>query len=131
MRKSVLASLLLIVIGVLSAATHAQSYLGTWTGTWEGMGSSGGFELTLEKGAEGPTGKVTVTGEPAYSAATKTLKIDDNKLTASYDFTPDPSLEVLLAAAIDGDTLKGTWIARTKADSAEVASGTWTVKQKK
>jgi hypothetical protein len=73
---------------------------------------------------------VVVTGEPAYSAATKTLKIDGNKLTASYDFPPDPSLEVVLAAAFEGDTLKGTWIVRTKADGGEVASGTWTVKKK-
>jgi hypothetical protein len=130
MRKSVLASLLLVALTVFSAGTEAQSYLGTWTGTWEGMGSSGGFELTLEKGNESPTGKVTVTGEPAYSAAIKTLKIDSNKLTASYDFPPDPSLEVLLAAAFEGDTLKGTWVARTKADSGEVASGTWTLKKK-
>jgi hypothetical protein len=130
MRKPVLALVLLVGFGVIAGAAQTPSYLGTWTGTWAGLGQSGAFELTLEKGTEGPTGKVVVTGEPAYSAATKTLKIDGNKLTASYDFPPDPSLEVVLAAAFEGDTLKGTWIARTRADGGEVASGTWTVKKK-
>ena len=62
---------------------------GTRTGTSEGSGS-GGFELTLEKGADGALrGSVSVTGEPTYKATLKTVALEGAVLTATYDFTPD------------------------------------------
>jgi hypothetical protein len=104
---------------------------GTWTGTWEGAGSGGGFELTLEQPKEGAlTGKVAVTGEPAYSAVFKSLSFDGKKLTASYDFPPDEAAEISLAATADGGKLTGTWAVVVKADKTEVASGSWTVTKK-
>ena len=103
----------------------------TWTGTWEGAGTSGGFELTLEQPKEGPlTGKVAVTGEPAYNAVFTSLSFDGKKLTASYDFTPDEAAEVSLAATADGNKLTGTWALVAKSDKTEVASGSWTVTKK-
>ena len=68
--------------------------LGTWTGTWEGSGS-GGFELTLEKGADGALrGSVSVTGEPTYKATLKTVALEGAVLTATYYSTPDDRAEV-------------------------------------
>jgi hypothetical protein len=108
----------------------AGDVAGVWTGTWEGGGGSGGFELTLEKTKDGPLGgRVSVTGEPTYTATLKTLSIADKKLSATYDFPPDESLEVVLAATIEGATAKGTWLARQKS-GGELASGTWTVTKK-
>ena len=102
--------------------------VGTWTGTWEGAGSSGGFELTLEHVKDGPlTGRVAVTGEPAYKAVFKSLAFDGKKLTGSYDFPPDEAAEVSLAATPDGNKLTGTWALVAKGDKTEVASGSWTV----
>jgi hypothetical protein len=104
---------------------------GTWTGTWEGAGSGGGFELTLEQVKDGPlTGRVSVTGEPAYKAVFKSLAFDGKKLTASYDFPPDEAAEISLAATADGNKLTGTWAVVVKADKTEVASGSWTVTKK-
>jgi hypothetical protein len=104
---------------------------GVWTGTWEGGGTgSGGFELTLEKGKDGALGgRVSVTGEPTYKATLKTLSIEGKALSATYDFPPDESMEVVLAATIEGGTAKGTWSARQKG-GGELASGTWTVTRK-
>jgi hypothetical protein len=105
--------------------------VGTWSGTWEGAGTNGGFELTLEQPKEGPlTGKVAVTGEPAYKAALKTLAFDGKKLTATYDFPPDESAEISIAATADGNKLTGTWVVVVKADKTEVATGSWTVTKK-
>ena len=74
---------------------------GTWTGTWDGAGT-GGFELTLEKGKDGKlAGQVSVTGEPTYKATLKTLKIEGQKMNASYDFPPDESAEVTLTAIFE------------------------------
>jgi len=58
--------LLLAAIGSYaqkSASDVPKEVLGTWSGGWEGMGQSGGFELTLEKGKDGGAGRVAVTGE--------------------------------------------------------------------
>jgi hypothetical protein len=128
---------LIVLLGVVS--THAQQrtdgaaagdLIGTWTGSWEGAGSSGGFELTLEKGKDGtPSGRVSVTGEPAYQAAIRTLAFEGKKLTATYDFPPDETMDVVLTATFDGETAKGLWSARQKG-GGELASGTWTVSRK-
>ena len=127
----------LFALSVITAAAQrtgtapADSAAGTWNGTWEGGGSSGGFELTLEKSSEGRLGgRVSVTGEPAYKAELKTAALEGNKLTATYDFPPEPSIEVSIAATIEGDTLKGTWLVREKGSGNEVAQGTFAVAKK-
>jgi hypothetical protein len=108
----------------------AEQYLGTWTGTWEGA-DSGGFEITLEKGADGALGgSVSVTGEPTYNAVLNTVSLEGAKLTATYDFTPDDRAEVALEATFDGDAATGTWVLREKASGSQAASGTWSVKRK-
>jgi hypothetical protein len=105
--------------------------LGTWTGSWEGAGSSGGFEIVLEKGKEDtPGGRVSVTGEPTYKATLKTVAFEGKKMTATYDFPPDDRMEIKLEAAFDGNAAKGTWSARAKSGGSEVVSGTWTVARK-
>ena len=129
--------LIVLLVGVVSTQAQQRSdgaaasdLTGTWTGAWEGAGSSGGFELTLEKGKDGsPVGRVSVTGEPAYKAAIRTLTFEGKKMTGTYDFPPDESMEVVLTATFDGETAKGLWSARQKA-GGEVASGTWTVSRK-
>jgi hypothetical protein len=135
--KRVWIVLFLMMLGAASAAqdkpannTPADLY-GSWSGSWEGMGQTGGFDLTLAKPADGSTGaRVAVTGEPAYQATIRTIAFEGKQMTAAYDFPPDDSLEIRLTATFDGDTAKGTWTARGKADGGELASGTWTVKRK-
>ena len=107
-----------------------EQFLGTWTGTWDGAGS-GGFELTLEKDKNGAIGgTVSVTGDPTYKATLKTLTFDGKRMTATYDFPPDPGGEVRLATTFDGNSAAGTWSLREKATGNEVATGGWTVKKK-
>ena len=135
MRKFFLC-LIVLLVGVVSTQAHqsggaaASDLLGTWNGTWEGAGSTGGFELTLEKGKDGSTaGRVSVTGEPAYKATIRTLTFEGKKMTATYDFPPDESMEVELTMTFDGNTAKGLWSARQKA-GGEIASGTLTLSRK-
>jgi hypothetical protein len=135
-RNAARVCLLLLALGASHTSAQQSSageqFLGTWAGTWELPGAgSGGFELTLEKGKEGAvTGKVAVTGDPAYTATIKTLTFDGPKMTALYDFPPDERAEVQLVAAFDGSAANGTWVLREKGGGAEVANGTWTVKKK-
>jgi hypothetical protein len=129
MLVSVLVSVL--VLGAIGSAAQ-NDFFGDWSGTWEGGGSGGGgFELTLEKGKDGaPTGKVSVTGEPTYKATLKTVAFDGPKMTATYDFPADDSIEIALAATFDGQSVKGTWTARGKNGGSEMLSGGWTCKKK-
>jgi len=112
-------------------AAAGEALLGTWTGSWDAAGSAGGFELILEKGKDGVIGgRVSVTGEPTYKATFKSLSFDGKKMSAKYDFPPDQGGEVLLDASFDGNTAKGTWSLREKANGNEVATGGWTVTRK-
>ena len=108
--------------------SSGEQFLGVWSGTWEGAGGSGGFELTLEKAKDATiAGKVSVTGEPTYKATFRTLSFDGAKMTAIYDFPPEPAAEVVLGSTFETSSAKGTWSLRQKGDSADVASGTWSV----
>ncbi len=136
-RSCVLLALVLFGATCLGAQTGGdkpptgEQFVGTWTGTWDGAGSSGGFELTLEKDTNGAvTGRVSVTGEPTYKAAFKTLSFNGNKMTAKYDFPADERGEVALAATFDGHKCTGTWSLREKGSDTEVVAGTWSVTKK-
>ena len=119
--------MLAVAVAGAARAQQSEDRTGKWTGTWDGAGT-GGFELVLEKNAEGVLGgRVSVTGEPAYNATLKTVSFNGSKMTATYDFPPDDSLEILLAAGFDGNTAKGTWTARQKSGGEVVATGGWTV----
>ena len=114
------------------SSTSGEEFVGVWSGGWEGAGSSGGFELTLEKGTERSViGKVSVTGEPTYKATFKALSFADKKMDAKYDFPPNEAdAEVVLTATFDGNKATGTWSLRAKANGTEVAAGTWSVTKK-
>ena len=107
-----------------------EGRLGTWAGTWDGAGT-GGFELVLERSAEGViVGRVAVTGEPAYKANFRTLTLEGNTIRASYDFPPDEAAEVVLAGSFESASAAGSWTLREKASGNAVISGGWTVTKK-
>ncbi len=122
---------LLIFGAVCSAAqrgtettSSGEEFVGVWSGHWDGAGSSGGFELTLEKGKDGVTGKVSVTGEPTYKANFKSVSFDGKKMSAKYDFPPSEEAEVVLALTFDAKNAKGSWSLQVRASGSEVAAGT-------
>jgi len=131
-RKRYCVWLWLFIFGALCSAAQrgaegastGEEFVGTWSGSWEGMGASGGFEVTLEKGKDGAvSGGVSVTGEPTYKARFTSLSFDGKKMTAKYDFTPEPAAEVVLTIVFDGNTAKGPWSLREKATGNEAATG--------
>ena len=79
--------------------------------------------MTLEAGKDGkPGGYVSVTGEPTYKATLKTLAFDGAKMTATYEFPPDPASRNL-AATFEGDAAKGTWSSRAAPSESASAPG--------
>jgi len=138
-RKRYCVWLWLFIFGALCSAAQrgaegastGEEFVGTWSGSWEGMGASGGFEVTLEKGKDGAvSGGVSVTGEPTYKARFTSLSFDGKKMTAKYDFTPEPAAEVVLTIVFDGNTAKGPWSLREKATGNEAATGSITMTKK-
>ena len=124
--------ILLALLFAAQPAADGDKYVGVWSGSWDGAGSGGGFELTLAHEKDKPlSGKVSVTGEPSYTATLASVTFDGAKMTAKYDFTPEPSAEVVLSATFDGDTATGSWSLREKGGGNEVASGGWKVKRGK
>jgi hypothetical protein len=121
----------LLLLGVASAsARQTADMLGTWSGSWEGAGSTGAFEIVLEKGSDGKTTGSVAVDNPAYKVALRTVTFDGPKMIADYDFPPDPQLEIRLTATFDGKKATGTWQARQKGAGTEVVAGTWTVAKK-
>jgi hypothetical protein len=135
MRKSWAVSILLIMFGIVGSAqrgtegaSNGGQFVGTWTGSWDSGTSSGGLELTLEKGKDGIVGgKVSVSGDPTYEAAFKALSFDGNKMTAKYDAPPDASAEVSVTATFEGSKANGTWTAQPRGTDNPPLTGTWTV----
>jgi len=140
MRKSIsitLAVLFSLCICSRASAEHFQAsadkqFTGAWAGTWEGGGGGGKIEVTIVKDEAGKfTGKVAVSTDGGdYTANLKSLAFEGNKMTAKYDFPPDEQGEVVLTATFDDASLKGGWSLRSKSDSTEMISGTWTASRK-
>lgn len=109
-----------------------DQFVGVWSGSWDGGGGGGGgFELTLERDKEkGLTAKVSVTGEPTYTATLSSVAFDGAKMTGKYDFPEDTSAEVVLTATFEDKAASGSWSLREKSTGNEVASGGWKVTRK-
>jgi hypothetical protein len=117
--------------GVAWQASATEQYAGMWSGTYDGSGA-GTFEMMLDKGRDGAmTGKVNVNGDAAnYSADLKSVAFEGAKMTAKYDFPPDPSAEIVMTATFEGTSAKGTWSLRPKGQNDEIASGSIAVTKK-
>jgi len=133
----------LLVVVLLAAMAHVDAqreggagaagerFVGAWSGSWEGGGGAGGLEFTLERDKDkGLIGKVAVTGEPTYNATFTSVTFDGAKMTAKYDYPPEPAAEVVLTATFEGNGATGAWLLREKGSGGEVSSGSWKVTRK-
>jgi hypothetical protein len=120
-----------LVVRSDAADSAAAQYTGKWAGTWEGAGGAGRFDLTLEVGSDGKlNGGVSVGSDTGdYTAKFASFTLVDNKLTAKYDYPPEPMAEIVLAATFENGKATGTWVMQAKGQDQAVANGTWTVKK--
>lgn len=136
MRKSlfVVLSLLCFCLAVLAQAQQTageKNLVGVWAGSWSG-GSSGSFEMTITKDADGKLGG-SITPKPeggeSYTASFKSVALAEGKVTMKMA-DPSDEVEITLEATLDGSALKGTYLVRVKADGNEVDRGTITASKK-
>lgn len=126
-----------ICLGLAIAPARAaddDQYLGTWSGTWAGAdGSSGHFQLNLERGSDGKlTGSIAVTqdggGGSDYTSKLKNAAFAGDKFTAAYE-PPDGQSEINMKGNFGSRAGDGEWSlgAKDKPSSPAVASGTWKI----
>ena len=101
---------LLVVIGGALAQSKA-GIAGTWAGhTFIGDGFRAEFILTVEKGAEGLTAKITSETGEVPDMTCRNVAFAENKLTFDIDFPDDMDVVLIsVGLVLDGDTLKGSW----------------------
>jgi len=101
---------LLVAIGTVFAQAKA-GVVGAWTGyAILGDGSRANFVLTVAKGDEGLTAKLTDETGAIPEIVCRNVAFAENKLTFDIDF-PN-GMEVVLvkiAVTLEGDSLKGFW----------------------
>jgi hypothetical protein len=105
--------------------------VGTWSGGWEG-GSTGKFEMTITKGADGKlTGSLTAhpTDGDGYTSKFKSVDVSGGKLTVKLA-DPDDEVEITIEGALDPTAMKGSYSVRSKGQGEQVDGGTWQAKKK-
>jgi hypothetical protein len=115
-------------------AADGDQYLGTWSGSWAGAdGSSGHFQLNLERGSDGKlTGSIAVSqdggGGSDYTAKLKNAGFAGDKFTAAYE-PPDGQSEINMKGTFGSKGGDGDWSlgAKDQPSSPAVASGTWKI----
>lgn len=113
-------------------AADGDQYLGTWSGTWAGAdGSSGHFQLNLERGGDGKiTGSIAVSqdggGGSDYTAKLKNAAFVSDQFTAAYE-PPDGQSEIHLKGTFGSTGGDGEWSLGAKDQPSNPAgpSGTW------
>ena len=115
-------------------AADGDQYLGSWSGTWAGAdGSSGHFQLNLERGSDGKlTGSIAVSqdggGGSDYTAKLKNAGFAGDKFTAAYE-PPDGQSDINMKGTFGAKGGDGEWSlgAKDQPSSPAVASGTWKI----
>jgi len=116
-------------------AADGDQYLGTWSGSWAGAdGSSGHFQLSLERGSDGKlTGSIAVSqdggGGSDYTSKLKNVGFAGDQFTAAYE-QPDGQSEIHMKGTFGSKGGDGDWSLGAKdqpASSPAVASGTWKI----
>jgi len=135
MRKKMFVSLIILIFGVGYVA-YAQSKsdadaTGTWSGSWTG-GSTGKFEMTIKKDAEGKL-SATLSGKPdqgeSYTIHSTSIESNGSKLTMNFE-GPDGEAVATVQAVIEGESMKGEYSIRSKAGGEEVDKGAFTAARK-
>jgi len=124
--------LCLAIPSIAADAVEGEQFVGVWLGTWEGGGAGGKFDVTLERGADGKlSGSVAVIADAGnYNTKFASLSFAGNKMTAKYEYPPEPQAEIVLTATFNTGDANGTWGLQPKGSTEAFASGTWTVKKK-
>ena len=115
-----------VTIGAVPSSKAAEDKLiGTWTGTWDGA-STGKYTMSIARDDAKKLGGTiqTVPDEGGgYTATFKSVVIDGDTVTISYDSPAGDATEIELEATTDGANIKGSWKALDPSSKTVSASG--------
>lgn len=139
MRIKLNTAVLLLLAGICfgvaatASAADADQYLGLWSGTWAGAdGSSGHFQLSLERGGDGKlTGSIAVSqdgGGSDYTSKLKNAAFAGDQFTAAYE-PPGGQAEIQMKGTFGSKGGDGEWSlgAKDQPSNPAMASGTWKI----
>jgi hypothetical protein len=119
-------------------AADGDPYIGIWSGTWEGQDSSGRFELTLKRDADGKiAGTILVNTDggstPDYTASLRNASFTGDKFSASYDPPGDNQGRIRMTGLFNLSGADGDWrlVSRDEPGRPSIANGNWKASKKK
>lgn len=115
--KKALWTLLVLTVALLALIGEAfaqdkPGVVGMWTGhTFLGDGSRAEFILTVDKGSEGLTAKITDEAGMIPEIICRDVTFADSKLIFDIDFPQGMDVVLIkVSLLLEGDTLKGSWV---------------------
>ena len=115
-----------VAIGAVQTSETAEDKVtGTWTGTWDGA-STGKYTMSIARDDAKKLGGTiqTVPDEGGgYTATFKSVAVDGDTVTISYDSPAGDAAEIQLVATTDGVNIKGSWKAVDPSSNTVSASG--------
>jgi hypothetical protein len=115
-----------VAIGAVQTSQTAEDkVIGTWTGTWDGA-STGKYTMSIARDDAKKLGGTiqTVPDEGGgYTATFKSVAVDGDTVTISYDSPAGDAAEIQLVATTDGVNIKGSWKAVDPSSNTVSASG--------
>ncbi len=115
-----------VAIGAVQTSEKAEDKVtGTWTGTWDGA-STGKYTMSIARDDAKKLGGTiqTVPDEGGgYTATFKSVALDGDTVTISYDSPAGDAAEIQLVATTDGVNIKGSWKAVDPSSNTVSANG--------
>ncbi len=118
--------------------TEADYHLGEWIGTWNNGGTSGHFNLALERAPDGTvTGNVDIVAdggktESEFAVDLRQITFDGDQMTAVF-VTPEKDQKYIkMTGLLQQNVGHGEWVAHTAIDSGKEmlsGTGTWAVQK--
>jgi hypothetical protein len=114
-----------VAIGAVSSKAAEDKVIGTWTGTWDGA-STGKYTMSIaldEAKHLGGTIQTVPDDGGGYTATFKSVVVDGDTVTISYDSPGGDPTEIQLEATTDGANIRGSWKAVDRSSKTVSASG--------
>ena len=128
---------LFVFVGLVSlcSAATAQApiteddFIATWVGQYASVDVKGTFEITMGRDDEGKLACCSGWSKPEGGEASpwivESVEFANGKVTIT-SFDPSGDVQLVSEAALEGSSLKGTYVARALADGSVIEQGTFT-----
>ena len=129
---------LFVFVGLVSLCTAAAAqtpqkvteddFIATWVGHYAGADAGGAFEITIGRDDEGKLACCSGWSKPEGGEASpwivESIEFANGKVTIT-SLDPSGDVQLVSEAALEGSSIKGTYVARALADGSVIEHGTF------